>query len=84
MAWLDFEDPKKEKGFKRFYLSSENIKANAGKRIVYLRNQDIDAHRGYAFPRYATIFKKRYSTLLIDGGNNSIDIRDVIECGIEI
>lgn len=84
MSWLNFEDEKFEKGFAPFELSSENIKKNQGKRIVYLRRKDVDANRGYAFPKYGKIHKKHYSQLLLDDGHNSVDIRDIIECGIEI
>lgn len=82
--WLNFEDEKFEKGYKPFDLTPENIKANKGKRIVYLLKKNIEATRGYAFPRYGIIHEKRYSQLLLDGGHDSIDLRDVVECGIEI
>lgn len=82
--WLNFEDARFEKGYKPIDLTPENIRANKGKRIVYLLKQNIEAIRGYAFPRYATIHSKRYSQLLIDDGNDSIDLRDVVECGIKI
>lgn len=85
MSWLIFDKPGRfEYGYKPFKLTKESIKANKGKRIVYVRSQDIDARRGLAFPRYARIHDKYYSSLLIDDGNNSVDMRDIIECGIEI
>jgi hypothetical protein len=82
--WLNFDDAHFEKGYKPFELTAENIKANKGKRIVYLLKKNIDAARGYAFPRYGVIHEKRYSQLLLDGGHDSIDLRDVVECGVEI
>lgn len=84
MSWLNFEDEKFEKGYKPFELTAQNIKANKGKRIVYLLSRDINSARGYAFPKYANIYEKRYSQLLLDGGHDSIDLRDVVECGIKI
>ncbi len=80
--YLDFEN--QEKGYEPFRLTAENIKKNAGKKIVYLRRADVDTNRGFVFPRYATIHGKRYSNLYINEYGDSIDIRDVIECGIEI
>lgn len=85
MGYLIFDQPGKfEYGFKPFKLTPENIKNNQGASIVYLRNCDIESSRGLAFPRYITIGKKRYSTLYSYDGNDSVDIRDVVECGIKI
>lgn len=85
MKWLIFDQPGKfEYGYKPFNINRESAKLNKGKKIVYVRNQDIDRHRGYAFPRYAVIHGSHYSQLLIDNGNDSVDMRDIIECGIEI
>ena len=79
--YLDYE--KQENGFMSFDLTAENIKANKGKRICYVRSADIDRERGYVFVRHARIHSKRYSRLLLNNGDDSIDIRDVLECGIE-
>lgn len=83
MKWLDFDNEKYEKGYKPFKLTAENIRKNVGKKIVYLRLQDVDVARGYCFPKYGVIMEKRYSQLIFEN-HNSVDIRDVIECGIEI
>lgn len=83
MSYLNFEDERFEKGYTYFKLTRENIKANIGKRIVYLRNRDVDPYRGTAFPRYGTIKGIRYSQIMFDN-DDSIDMRDVIECGIEV
>jgi len=82
--YLDFENEKYEKGFKPFYLSKEKVRANIGKRICYVRKWSIDPHRGYYKVEHARIHSMRYNTLYIDDGNDSIHVRDVIECGIEM
>jgi len=81
--YLDFENEKYEKGFKPFYLSKENVRANIGKRICFVRKWSIDPHRGYYKVEHATIHSMKYSTLYI-GEEDSIDVRDVVECGIEL
>jgi hypothetical protein len=80
--WLNFD--KQEKGYREFLLTKENVKANRGKQIVYLRKFDIDENRGYAYPRYAKLHDMKYSQVLLDEGFDSIDKRDVVECGIKI
>ena len=80
-GFLDFK--KNEKGFKPFQLTAENIKKNKGKRICYVLSRDWDRNRGYYKVRYGVIDSKYYSTLILDGGNDNLDIRDVLECGIE-
>lgn len=82
--YLDFEDERYEKGYSPFELTSENIKSNIGKSICYVRKWSIDKHRGYFKVEFATIHSKRYSTLYINDMNDSIDIRDVVECGIKL
>lgn len=82
--YLDFENEKYEKGFKYFQLYPENIKQNIGKRICYVTKGSIDKYRGYFTVQYGVIYSKRYSQLLLNGGNDSVDIRDIVECGIEI
>lgn len=85
MSYLIFDKSGRfEYGYKRFQLTEKNIKENQGKAIVYLRKQDIDTRRGMAFPRYGTIGKKRYSTMYFHDYSDSIDLRDVVECGIKI
>ena len=84
MRYLDFENEKHEKGYKPFDLTAENIKANVGKTICYVLRRSIDKYRGYYRVQYGRIFKKHYSALLINEGDDSIDIRDVAECGIKI
>jgi hypothetical protein len=83
-SWLNFDDERFEKGYKPFELTTENIKANKGKRIVFLHKRDINPSRGYAFPKYGTIYGKRYGQLLLDGGHDSVYISDIVECGIKI
>lgn len=82
--YLDYENQKYEKGYKPFELTSENIKANIGKKICYVRSKNVDEHRGFFNVEYGIIHSKRYSQLYIDEGHDSIDIRDVLECGIKI
>lgn len=82
--YLDFENPKYQKGYRLFQLTPQSIKDNVGKKICYLLSKDYDRHRGYMTVKYGVIHSKRYSTLFINGGNESIDTRDVLECGIEI
>jgi len=80
--YLNFD--KQEKGYKPFSLTKENVKANVGKYIVYLRKCDVDENRGYAYPRFAKLHDMKYSQVILDEGFDSIDKRDVIECGIKI
>lgn len=82
MGFLDFDN--EEKGYKKFHLNTQSIKENIGKKICFVLSRDYDNHRGYYNVRYGTIISKRYSQLFIDDEHNSIDIRDVLECGIEI
>lgn len=82
--YLDFENEKYEKGFKPFLLNKKNVMANVGKRICYVRKWSIDRHRGYFKVEYARIHSMRYSTLFINEYGDSIDKRDIVECGIEI
>jgi hypothetical protein len=85
MGYLIFDKPGKfEYGYKPFKLTPESIKANQGKQIVYLTKRDIDKHRGIAFPRFGTIGVKKYSTMYFHDYSDSINIRDIIECGIKI
>ena len=83
--YLDFENEKYEKGFKPFSLTRDNIKKNIGKRICFVRRWPIDRYRGYYKVEFARMYGIRYSELYInEEKDNSIDIRDVVECGIEI
>jgi hypothetical protein len=79
---LDFENPEREKGYKPFKLTAENIKANIGKKICYV--DSVDKYRGYYTVKYGVIYMKHYSRLLLDEGEREVDIRDVKACGIEI
>ena len=80
---LDFEDERYQKGYALFKLSKESAKKNIGKSICYLLKRDYDSRRGYMSVRYGTINAVRYSQLIFEHGD-SIDIRDVLECGIKI
>lgn len=80
--YLDFEDKKREKGYKPFNLTKENIKSNIGKRVCYV--DFVEPHRGTYFVRYGTIHSLRYSTLYMNDMERSVNIRNVKECGIEI
>ena len=82
--YLDFENEKFQKGYQLFSLTDKNIKENKGKRICFLLRRDYDRNRGYMVVRYGNIDRKRYSQLIINDGEDSIDIRDVLECGIKI
>lgn len=77
---LNFE--KEEKGYERFQLSRENIKANIGKVICYV--DYVEPYRGTYFVRYGKIHSIRYSRLYLDEGERSVDIRDIKEAGIKI
>lgn len=77
--YLDFEN--KEKGFEPFQLTEKNIIANIGKVICYVNRVDL---RGQYFVRHARIHGKRYSGLIISTDFDTIDIRDIKECGIKI
>jgi hypothetical protein len=80
--YLDFEN--QEKGYEPFHISKESVKANIGRRIVFLRKEDVDAYRGYAFPRYGVLCDIRYSTVYLDNYERNFDKRDIVECGIKI
>lgn len=82
MKLLDFENEKYEKGFKSFYPSRANIKKNIGKKICYV--DYVEPYRGTFFVRYGAIHSIRYSQLFLDDGNRQVDIRSIIDCGIEI
>ena len=83
MAYLlDFENEKYEKGYEKFYPTRENIKKNIGKKICFVTY--VDPHRGYFTVKYGVIDSIRYSRLLLNGGNDDVDIRDIKECGIEV
>jgi hypothetical protein len=77
---LDFEN--KEKGYKPFKLNKDNVKANIGKKICYV--DFIEPYRGTYFVRYGTIHSIRYNRLFLNDMEKEIDIRDVLEAGIEI
>ena len=78
--YLNFEN--EEKGYEKFDLTKENVRANIGKTICYV--DFVDRHRGTYFVRYATIHSIRYSTILLDDGDRKVDVRDILECGIKI
>jgi hypothetical protein len=80
--YLDFEN--EELGFESFYPTRENIRANIGRQICFVDHRSVCRHRGYYRVEYGIIDSIRYSQLLLDGGNNSVDIRDIVECGIKI
>jgi len=79
MYLLNFE--KEEKGFKKFYPTRENIKANIGKIICYVDR--VDPYRGYFSVQYGIIHSIRYSTLYLNDMDKEVDIRDIKDCGIE-
>ena len=80
MSWLDFDN--QEKGFSAFRLTRLTVRANKGKRIVYITSRDIDRNRGYCFPKYGTISGIYYNQVLFENGKSEY-IKDIIECGIE-
>lgn len=79
---LDFENEKYEKGYEKFYPTRENIRKNIGKKICFVTH--VDPHRGYYTVKYGVIHSIRYSRLFLNGGNDEVDIRRILECGIEI
>jgi hypothetical protein len=80
--FLDFD--KEEKGYQPFDLTLKNIRNNIGKKICLVESKDYCRYRGGYTVRYYIIHSVRYKTLYVDDGHNTIDIRDVLECGIEI
>ena len=82
MAYLlDFEDEKCEKGYKQFYPSRENLRANVGKAICFVNH--VDARGNYRV-RYGRIHSVRYSRLFLNEGHDEVDIRGIKDCGIKI
>ena len=79
---LDFENENHEKGYEKFHASRENIRKNIGKKICFVTY--VDPNRGYYNVKYGLIDSIRYSRLFLNEGNDEVDIRDIIECGIEI
>lgn len=80
--YLDFD--KQEKGYQRISPSKDLFKERKGEYIVYITSENIDRHRGYAFPRYAKIHGVKRNSVIIDEYGQSVSIRDIIECGIKI
>lgn len=83
--YLDFENEKYEKGYKPFstlFLDSKSIKKYIGKKICFVTS--VDRYRGYYTVKYGVIHSKRYSTLYLNDGDDSVDVRNIKECGIEI
>ena len=80
---FDFEDEKREKGFKQFTLSKQNLRDNVGKKICYV--DYIEPYRGTYFVRYGRIGKLKHSTLFLDEEcSRSVDIRNIKQIGIEV
>jgi len=79
---LDFENEKREKGYKPFQLTPESIAANIGKTICYV--DYVEPHRGTYFVRYGVIHGSKRKMLIIDNGNKEIEISKIKECGIKI
>lgn len=82
--YLDFDNEKYQKGYKEFQPSDKNFKDNIGKKICFLLSRDFDRNRGYMVVRHGKIIGKRYSQLYINENHDSIDVRDVLEWGIQI
>lgn len=78
--YLDFE--KEEKGYQRFYVNRENVRANIGKTICYVDR--VDPYRGYYTVHYGIIHSIRYSRLFLNNMEHEVDIRDIKEAGIKI
>jgi hypothetical protein len=81
--YLDFENERWQKGYELFHISKANFKKNIGRKICYLMSRDMDRHRGSFIVRYGTILDIKYSQLIFDT-HDSVDIRDMLECGIKI
>lgn len=77
---LDFEN--QEKGYEKFIVNKENVRANIGKWICYV--DYIEPYRDSYFVRYGQIHSIRYSKLYLDDMNKEVDIRDIKEAGIKI
>lgn len=82
MKYLDFN--KQEKGYEKFDLSKENVKANVGRQICYVDRRSIDPHRGYYNVDYGILHSTHYSRCMLNEGHDSIDMKNIIECGIQI
>lgn len=76
---IDFEN--EFKNYERIYPSAQNFKNNIGKQIIWVDR--IDPYRGYFSIKTAIIHGMHYKRLLIDDGYDSIDIRDIKDCGVK-
>jgi len=82
MKYLDFEN--EEKGYEKFHINRQSVKLNKGRQVCFVLGRSIDPHRGYFTVNYATLDSTHYSRLLVDGGHDSVDMRDIVEAGIKI
>ena len=79
--YLDFETH--EKGYKPFTINKETVKANKGRKVCWVNKRYIDPYRGYYSVEHGVLDSAHYSTLILDNGNNNVDMRDIVEAGIE-
>jgi hypothetical protein len=64
-------------------IRRDDLKKYLGKKVVYLRNMDIDkSGRGYFFPRYGTITGFYRSNVEFDNNGSYQSIRDIREIAI--
>jgi hypothetical protein len=83
MDLLDFENEKYQKGYKKFNPKNRDlVKKNIGKRMCYVTY--VDPYRGYFTVEYGIIHSTRYSTIYMNDMEKQVDIRDIIDCGIEL
>lgn len=81
---LEFTNPKVDEfGFEPFEPRRLDIKDFIGRTIVYVTERNVDRRRGYVFPRFAKIYGKRYSSIVISEDGDTLPIRDIIDCGIK-
>lgn len=80
MNLLDFEG--REKGFKPFKLSRDEVAKNKGKLVCYV--DFVEPYRGTYFVRYGRLHSLSRNTLYLDDKERSLDIRKIKEIGIEV
>jgi hypothetical protein len=82
----DYFDLENEyKGWEPFIVNKQNVKNNKGRNLLYVNRRTIDPYRGYYSIDYAgNIEETYYSMLMFEGGNNSVDKRDIVACIIDM
>ena len=79
MKLIDYEV--EFKNYERISKDRNTIKQNIGKKVIYVDR--VDNHRGYYRIEYGVICAVRYNTVYLNDYNNSFDIRDLRDIGVE-